>query len=161
MTRGLKEDKHPNWKGGRSKHSEGYIQLKKPKHHFAGVRGYVMEHRFIWEQHNNAMLLPWATVHHINHEKKDNRIENLEVFIRGKHSDLHLKEKRDNEISKRKCCYCGGGTRLRIRHCRGYVYYYSDWNRNPLNRSEWLCSKCYLNQWYGRKHKSLWNIPSD
>lgn len=151
---GMKEDKNPNWKGGRAKHTNGYIQIRKPDHHFVDNRGYVFEHRYIWEQYNKASLLSWAIIHHKNHIKTDNRIENLEPFDSSKHSIHHLREKRENEISKRKCSYCGGDTRKRIRHCRGYVYYYPDWNRNQLNKSEWLCARCYLNQHrkiYGRK----------
>ena len=134
-------------------HTEGYIQIRKTDHHFADCNGYIMEHHLVWEQHNNAILLPWSSVHHINEIRTDNRIGNLIAFSRGQHSDHHLKERRENEINKRKCAYCGKGTRQRIKHCRGYTYSYSDWTRNQLNKSEWLCARCYLNQHrelYGR-----------
>lgn len=80
---------HHLWKGGRSKHSEGYMEARCPEHPFANNRGYVMEHRLIWEQHNKACLLKWIDIHHINGNKKDNRIENLEPISRSEHGRYH------------------------------------------------------------------------
>lgn len=41
---------NPNWKGGRSIASNGYVLLRMPGHHLADVRGYVYEHRLVAEQ---------------------------------------------------------------------------------------------------------------
>ncbi len=76
------------WKGGISKDTKGYIQILKPNHPFADSRGYTRQHRLVWEQHNNAILLPWADVHHINGDIVDNRIGNLQAMMHGDHTKL-------------------------------------------------------------------------
>jgi len=71
---------HPNWKGGKRKHTEGYIEIKVKDHPYANSNGYVMEHRYIMEQHIGRYLKREESIHHINGNKTDNRIENLELF---------------------------------------------------------------------------------
>jgi len=123
--------------------SKGYIQIWKPDHHFASRRGYVMEHRLVWEEHHNAVLLPWAEIHHKNGVRDDNSIENLQAIDRSKHNLHHMKQRRDQIINKRKCARCDRDTKRRIRRVRGYVYRTAEWNRNPLDRTEWLCKMCF------------------
>jgi hypothetical protein len=60
----------------------------KPDHQFSDKRGYVLEHRFVWEEYYNACLLPWTVIHHKNGIRDDNRIENLQALFNGEHSSL-------------------------------------------------------------------------
>ena len=39
-----------------------------------------MQHRWVWEQHNRRKLLEHETIHHINGDRTDNRIANLELW---------------------------------------------------------------------------------
>jgi hypothetical protein len=47
------------------------------------------EHVLIWEKHNKKLPDGWI-VHHINEDKKDNRIENLKAMSLLEHNRIHL-----------------------------------------------------------------------
>jgi hypothetical protein len=49
----------------------------------------VAEHRYVMEQHLGRSLKPDEIVHHINHDKADNRLENLSVMTRAEHMNEH------------------------------------------------------------------------
>lgn len=71
---------NPNYKGGRTKITTGYILIKNPKHPFANKAGYVPEHRLVMEHKIGRYLKKEEVVHHINGKRDDNREENLELF---------------------------------------------------------------------------------
>lgn len=74
---------------GRIKRS-GYWYLRLPDHPHSGKQGYIAEHRIIVEQNLGRYLLFEETVHHINGDKTDNRLENLELYAtRGQHTLHH------------------------------------------------------------------------
>lgn len=50
-------------------------------------------HRYVVEKHIGRILTEDEIVHHINHNKLDNRIENLQVMTRSEHMKLHHREK--------------------------------------------------------------------
>jgi hypothetical protein len=86
------------WKGGIKKHGE-YTQVHVGREHpFSDVQGYIMQHRLVIENHlreikdtryllnisNKYYLNPIVKVHHKNHIKNDNRIENLVPMLSQK-----------------------------------------------------------------------------
>lgn len=50
----------------------------------------VLQHRYVMEQHIGRTLSPSEKIHHVNGNKVDNRIENLELI---KNQSLHMKNK--------------------------------------------------------------------
>jgi hypothetical protein len=72
----------PAWKGGRHCHA-GYVRVYVPHDHkFAEMRGkhrYVMEHRLVMAEHVGRPLERRETVHHVNGDTMDNRLENLQL----------------------------------------------------------------------------------
>jgi hypothetical protein len=59
------------------------------------------EHRYLMERHLGRKLDCNELVHHINENKRDNRIENLEVISRSEHSRFHQKGKKLPEQTKK------------------------------------------------------------
>jgi hypothetical protein len=57
--------------------SGGYVMVKMPGHPGANGKGYVAEHRLVWESRTGTTLPADWIVHHLNGVKTDNRIENL------------------------------------------------------------------------------------
>ena len=59
----------------------GYKYIRNPNHHFSDRHGYVLEHRLNWEEFHKASLLPWADVHHLDHDKLNNNPLNLVAMM--------------------------------------------------------------------------------
>jgi len=80
----INRGRNSNWKGGRTKTAHGYILIKMiPSDLFyamAPKSNYVFEHRLVMAQHLGRILLRSEQVHHINGNKQDNRIENLDLM---------------------------------------------------------------------------------
>ena len=66
-----------------------YWYAKIKEHPYANENGYVLEHRIIMENSLNRILTYNEIVHHINGNGKDNRLENLELRMRGEHTRIH------------------------------------------------------------------------
>ena len=65
--------KHPRWKGGRIKNSNGYILIQLNGNRY-------LEHRLIVEKFLKRKLRSDEIIHHKNRLKDDNRLENLEII---------------------------------------------------------------------------------
>ena len=68
---------------------DGYTCISLPWGHSyiktANVRGWILEHRLVMAQHLGRNLKKSEIVHHLNGNKKDNRIENLTIMSRATH----------------------------------------------------------------------------
>ena len=76
----LSGDKNPGWKGGKRLESSGYVEIYQPSHPKSRQNGYVKEHRLVMEKHLGRLLTDEENVHHVNGDKSDNRLENLELW---------------------------------------------------------------------------------
>lgn len=110
------------WAGGRTVDSHGYVRVYRPDHPNANGRGYVFEHRLVMSLHLGRPLTSAEIVHHKNHVRTDNRIDNLQLVSRSHHMQIHhaldrwsqnhescvgcgTTEKKHNARGMCECCY--------------------------------------------------------
>lgn len=86
---GAKGPDHPKWKGGTQVDRDGYIKTYAPDHPWPRRGGYVREHVRVMELHIGRRIRPNEIVHHVNHDKTDNRLSNLRLMDAGDHSRHH------------------------------------------------------------------------
>jgi hypothetical protein len=79
------------WKGGLRIHGYKVVRGK----------GKVYEHRDEWEKHNGP-IPPNHVVHHINGNRADNRIENLQLMSKAEHQRHHAKEISEGKLKSDK-----------------------------------------------------------
>jgi len=71
------------------KNKNGYLYVHSPKD-----KKVVLQHRFIMEEFLKRKLKKGESIHHKNHNRIDNRIDNLEIINRSKHARMHILETR-------------------------------------------------------------------
>jgi len=86
---------HRCWKGGKHINSRGYVMIFIPKEKRKTSSKYKHEHRIIMERHLGRSLKKIEHVHHKNHDRSDNRIENLVLVSPSEHLRLHHAESRE------------------------------------------------------------------
>jgi len=98
--RGMSGANSGNWRGGIVLASEGYLAIlvadDDPMACMRSKQGYVLEHRLVMARALGRPLHAHETVHHVNGDRKDNRLENLQLR-HGKHG----------RGSAFKCACCG------------------------------------------------------
>jgi len=84
---------NPQWKGGRKRHSGGYIVIRDFRYPPSISKSYILEHRFVMEQYLGRPIKKGEIIHHINGKRDDNRIENLKLICNvGTHRTIHTLE---------------------------------------------------------------------
>jgi hypothetical protein len=119
-----KGENNPRWKGGRHKHTSGYNILIIPSHAKARSRGRIFEHRFLYEQYHKCCLLKWAVIHHINGNKSDNRIENLQPMTSTDNIKRHYIDRRAKILPNRQCVECGSRTTHKRKTMDRFLWYF-------------------------------------
>ncbi len=96
---------NPKWKGGKWKTDKGYILIwVEPDSVFASMRkrdNHVYEHRLVMAQYLGRPLKRWEMVHHINHIRDDNRIENLQLLEKTTHPTITILETENKRLKER------------------------------------------------------------
>ncbi len=111
---------NPNWKGGRLIASNGYILIRVgTDHHLSDVRGYAYEHRLFAEEKIGRRLRPREQVHHIDGNRGNNALENIEVMETLAHHLVNhrktgKKRRLPGEPNIKILCACGCGKRFLV-----------------------------------------------
>ncbi len=83
-------ENNQNWKGGTTVTTKGYKEVRLFPDDFyysmVGSQEYVPEHRLIMARHLGRCLQPWEIIHHKNGIRTDNRLENLQLVLKGRHN---------------------------------------------------------------------------
>lgn len=86
--------------------SDGYVGIYLPDHPDAKKNnGYVLLHRYVMEQHIGRRLEKGEVVHHIDHNKVNNSIKNLELISNSEHVRRHSLEHGSLYVQL-KCPWC-------------------------------------------------------
>ena len=137
-----------NWKGGKSIRREGYIMIRKND-------GYIFEHVLIFEEHYRCCLLSSGIVHHIDGDRKNNNIKNLQGMTRRQHLIHHnpysyyRSRKNRNYVNHTLslCSICGSPNTIIKKNCDGIkknpIWYISD-----KSSGKYICHRCYDKQRY-------------
>ena len=90
---------HPRYNGNIYEDGNGYLRM----YDETSPKKYNSLHRMIMEKHIGRKLTRDECVHHINSDKMDNRLKNLELISRAEHCKRHAIEfrrrKRNNSLS--------------------------------------------------------------
>jgi hypothetical protein len=78
-------DKNPAWRGGRRVRYDGYVEVWTPD----GPR---LEHQCVMEQALGRKLVAGEVVHHIDRDKQNNELSNLELTTQSAHAREHSPE---------------------------------------------------------------------
>lgn len=82
-----------------------YLYAVVKGHPCATKHGYVLHHRVVLENYLGRLLDTNEVVHHKNGDKKDNRVENLELFNNAEHTRLHGLQQKKTRVDL-KCPHC-------------------------------------------------------
>jgi hypothetical protein len=117
-----------NWRGGVYITEKGYKTVKINKKN-------VLLHRFIYESYHACCILPWIDIHHINENKLNNHISNLQLLSRSAHAVLSGMK----DLSSNRCIICKSDKTYMQKKKNGVMrpHWLYDKNKNPI------CIKCH------------------
>lgn len=134
---------HYNWKGGRYEY-DGYWYVKRPEHPYCDSRGYVQEHRLVYEHYLSIILdedvyIPKSyEIHHIIPVKEGgtNNILNLQLLTKSEHTKLERTKNRSN-VS---CLLCNSNKTLIRKNRNNAIEWY-------IYKDGYICNRCYMKEY--------------
>jgi len=106
-------EKHYRFNRGTMLSSHGYVKLRIGKEHpLADSNGYAYEHLVVWVDSGRERPRNGFAVHHINENKLDNRIENLELVSVHEHATKHHAMLSDAAVLSIRVDYANGASNM-------------------------------------------------
>jgi hypothetical protein len=93
-------ERHHNWQGGRFVNEDGYVMVAKslipPEFLPMLNKGQktLFEHRLVMAMHLGRPLESWEVVHHVDHNRSNNDISNLELHSAHEHAGITASERK-------------------------------------------------------------------
>ncbi|HVM19088.1 MAG TPA: HNH endonuclease signature motif containing protein [Egibacteraceae bacterium] len=84
--------------GGWLSHGYWYVPVPADLRHLTGGDTQIAEHRLVMARHLQRPLYPGEVVHHINGDRLDNRLENLELWSTTQPKGQRVEDKVDYAI---------------------------------------------------------------
>lgn len=128
-----------NWKRNEKIVVNGYIEVYQPKHPKRNYRNRVSEHRLVVEKSIGRYLKRDEQVHHINGDRSDNRLSNLQVLSCAEHMRLER---------------LGG---IKDRWGLGHDFCTNCGRTDREHNARGLCSTCYVNVRKKKLRLGQWN----
>lgn len=117
---GNRKQLSPLWKGDKVIVDDYVYVYVGESHPFSVMNGRIREHRLLAEKYlmedwqsvtinGNKYLSPQFEVHHVNHKKDDNRLENLMIVTKEEHMRIHQEDRHKQGIYRKlvPCPICG------------------------------------------------------
>lgn len=121
----------------------GYILIPAKGHPRAWATGhYSYEHIVIMEKHLGRYLNKGEVVHHINEDRTDNRIENLQLMTKSEHISHHCRGKM-KDTSDYICNICKTNKTCMQQPTGNNKTPYPRWHHLPHDKVNWYCNACY------------------
>lgn len=115
--------------------ASGYLRIRLP------IRGKQMFfHRWLMEQHLGRPLVWPEVVHHLNHDKLDNRLENLQLTTAAKHMSVHKT----------------GQNKAKLGWANKYIMCKECGRNDKPHIGVGLCSICYSRRYEKTRPKCRW-----
>jgi len=121
----------------------GYVLLRKPEHPNANNRGYILAHRFVMSEALDRPLEEGEIVHHQNGDKKDNRLENLQLKTHSEHTEEHWEDGDFEDLRGRTIITCEVCGEERENYASGW------------------CVNCYQRRYYRHQEDSSKHNPEN
>jgi hypothetical protein len=141
-------ERSPYYKGGWTIDGHGYRLVRYKGHPNANKKGWIKEHRLVMSQFLGRPLESWEHIHHIDGNKLNNDISNLQLVTDSHHGTISNENNRKygQRCSDPKCKHPDRTEMRKYKNGLSYPKWFNDGNGGNL------CSTCYKRRLYALKH---------